>query len=560
MKKTTYRIITGLCAMVGSVALTGYADDAAVPPWARSGATITKSDWPFTTTVAVPSSGNAPASKLPNVGTFLPTMTFGARGQGAQGWVNQNSVTFGTAQGIIDPGQYAASPEAGYMTANIPIPVPGQTLNAKYMWVWVQVTHPKSSSIYRDWPTTELSYTGGTGTASLVDTNIVPIPSKPTGNAGDWYDSVYVYKFDAPFPTSFNLKLKSTQVGVAIDNVIIDAKMLTTTYPAPITDIPLGIVEEVDPGMPSKVINWTVAPVSTTCTPPSGSQFSIGKTRVKCVNKDSVGLGPTAYFIVEIVNPVPVITSCAGDHTLVLGNNCSLLMPDYRGQVIAVDPKNPGPIDPANIIQDPAPDSPVGASGPITFTVVNAWGPSEPCVAQLTFVANPPVLPASIPMGAKINTKQVMDIDKLLAATSNPDGRALTVVLLGAASGALTEVVGNTIEYTPLQDSVDPDIIYFTVDDCSGISVLSQIDVTISPSSESMNIIAVHPSSPGGPATIEAQGIPGFSYMLERAPSANGPWEEVGGSLAIAGPDGSLVLTDPASLDPVSLYRTKYVP
>ncbi|PYS92556.1 MAG: hypothetical protein DMF64_08680 [Acidobacteria bacterium] len=71
-----------------------------------------------------------------------------------------------------------------------------------------------------------------------------------------------------------------------------------------------------------------------TCTPASGSFFSVGATTVTCANS----AGPSCSFTINVVDDEPpTITSCATNKILTATSGCQAAIPDLTGEVAASD-------------------------------------------------------------------------------------------------------------------------------------------------------------------------------------------------------------------------------
>src|SRR5262249_44122973 len=86
----------------------------------------------------------------------------------------------------------------------------------------------------------------------------------------------------------------------------------TDTTP-PVITCPAGITVPHDPGMAGAVVTFTVTArddnlVSLTISPPSGSFFPIGTTRVTATATDSAGNTSTGSFSVTVTHAAPTVT------------------------------------------------------------------------------------------------------------------------------------------------------------------------------------------------------------------------------------------------------------
>ncbi|HXJ73216.1 MAG TPA: HYR domain-containing protein, partial [Candidatus Dormibacteraeota bacterium] len=101
----------------------------------------------------------------------------------------------------------------------------------------------------------------------------------------------------------------------------------------PIIHCPADIIQATDAGSSNAVVYYTVPAtdnmpgVSLTCTPPSGSVFSIGITTVVCLARDAAGNAATCMFRVTIVDrEPPVINASTNIVTVSDLNQCSAIV------------------------------------------------------------------------------------------------------------------------------------------------------------------------------------------------------------------------------------------
>jgi hypothetical protein len=141
----------------------------------------------------------------------------------------------------------------------------------------------------------------------------------------------------------------------------------------------------------------------------------------------------------------------------------------------------------------------------------------------------------------------------LTHVTSVPaDGATFTLAGLGASGQGATITTNSAyILYTPANDNNDS--FTYTASDGSGASAISTITVNV--------VSTVGPSLPtssitlsGTTATINAFGIPDYTYVLQTATNVAGPWWPIGTNTA--GNDGSLLFSDPNATNSQQYYRT----
>jgi hypothetical protein len=129
------------------------------------------------------------------------------------------------------------------------------------------------------------------------------------------------------------------------------------TYPAPTTSGTCGTV---------------------TCSPPSGSTFSVGATIVSCTN----GQGADCDFTVTVTAPsAPTITTCASNKTVYVTENCEAAIPNLVSEVVVTGCN-------VTVSQSPAAGTTVGAGTyTVTITAENLVGEAT-CMATVTVREN----------------------------------------------------------------------------------------------------------------------------------------------------------------------------
>jgi uncharacterized repeat protein (TIGR01451 family) len=131
----------------------------------------------------------------------------------------------------------------------------------------------------------------------------------------------------------------------------------------------------------SAVVNYPAPTTSgscgtVTCSPTSGSTFSVGTTVVTCSSTD----GATCDFTVIVNAPAPpTITTCASNKTISANSNCEAAIPNLIGEVVATGCG-------VTISQSPVAGTLVGpGSTTVTITAENAAGEAT-CTATVTVV------------------------------------------------------------------------------------------------------------------------------------------------------------------------------
>ncbi len=144
----------------------------------------------------------------------------------------------------------------------------------------------------------------------------------------------------------------------------------------------------------------------------------------------------------------------------------------------------------------------------------------------------------------------------LLANDSSPLGLPLSIVAVPATStgGVPLLLAGGVVFYQAPGSLAAPDTFTYTVGDGTRTAT-GTVTVTVRPESEAptQNILAT--ALVGDAMQVTAAGIPGRSYLLQRAPSLASPvtWSDLGAPVA-ADALGQLVLTDPVPVSP-GFYR-----
>jgi hypothetical protein len=114
---------------------------------------------------------------------------------------------------------------------------------------------------------------------------------------------------------------------------------------------------------------------------------------------------------------------------------------------------------------------------------------------------------------------------KLAAAGTDPDNDPLTLTSVSATStNGGTVVMGATrVTYTPQPGFTGMDRFSFTLSDGAGGTATANMYVLVVagtlPSQNQLSLEVV----PAG-VRVRFAGIPGFSYSVQRAPAASGPW------------------------------------
>jgi hypothetical protein len=122
----------------------------------------------------------------------------------------------------------------------------------------------------------------------------------------------------------------------------------------------------------------------------------------------------------------------------------------------------------------------------------------------------------------------MIQLGKLLANDTDPDGDPLTVISVTATStnGGSVVLGGGKVTYTPLPAFVGTDRFSYTISDGRGGTATAAVEVlVVSGSLPSLNQVSLIPTPNG--FLIRFAGIPGDTYRIQRAPSVTGPWTTI---------------------------------
>jgi hypothetical protein len=110
----------------------------------------------------------------------------------------------------------------------------------------------------------------------------------------------------------------------------------------------------------------------------------------------------------------------------------------------------------------------------------------------------------------------------LLAASSDPNGFPLTFVSTSPTStnGGTVGTSGNWIFYTPQPGFTGSDAFSYTITNSAGLQATGTVTVAIEvDNSQSQNVTSTNLG--GGSFFVNGNGIPGYSYRLQFAPTNN---------------------------------------
>jgi hypothetical protein len=194
----------------------------------------------------------------------------------------------------------------------------------------------------------------------------------------------------------------------------------------------------------------------------------------------------------------------------------------------------------------------------------------SPFSAEASVTVTAPPIALYDLLSTQTNTPVSFPAAKLLVNDSSPDGFPLTVTATSTNSsqGGRAVLVGGQIFYTPPPaDSFGTvftgiDTFAYTVADDHGGSSLGAVIVTVGAGYQaSLNIVS-GPRIDGGDFVVVFAGIPGFTYTIESAPSAVGPWTKTTNATAPTTDTGFGVgvfeFREPMGTDTMRFYRTVY--
>jgi hypothetical protein len=144
---------------------------------------------------------------------------------------------------------------------------------------------------------------------------------------------------------------------------------------------------------------------------------------------------------------------------------------------------------------------------------------------------------------------------KLLANDSDPENDALTLVSVTASTnGAAVTLTNDRITYTPVPGFRGSDRFTYTVDDGFGGGTIAAVDLTVLDANAipSLNKVAIQSISNGW--RLLFAGIPGRTYIIQRATQINGPWSPL--QTVVCPEYGIIDYLDTSPPQPSAFYRT----
>ncbi len=171
--------------------------------------------------------------------------------------------------------------------------------------------------------------------------------------------------------------------------------------------------------------------------------------------------------------------------------------------------------------------------------------------------------PSAPQMAAAITQNQsaVYSSAKILALSHDPDGDSLSLTSAGPTStnGGTVTLAGGNITYVPVADFIGTDLFSFVITDTYGASATGSVLVTVTSANVPPPNIVVPPAYDSGTGTFRVTfaGIPTYTYTVQWAPAATGPWTFL--KTATAGTNGLFEVTDTElPPPPARYYRTVY--
>jgi hypothetical protein len=148
-------------------------------------------------------------------------------------------------------------------------------------------------------------------------------------------------------------------------------------------------------------------------------------------------------------------------------------------------------------------------------------------------------------------------IQKLLAATSDPDGDPLVVSAVSPLStnGGAVVLSAGVVNYAPAANFVGLDRFAYTISDGRGGRATASVVVTVIEGNTVSGNMLPPVYTPGG-LLVRFAGIVGRTYSIQRALAVTGPWDTIG--TAPVGPVGIGSFEDPSPPPSGAFYRTVF--
>ena len=192
----------------------------------------------------------------------------------------------------------------------------------------------------------------------------------------------------------------------------------------------------------------------------------------------------------------------------------------------------------------------------VELVVVDAAGnrsaPDELTIHAQASVANRPPVPPNYALRTARDRPGVIAVAKLLGATTDPDGDAvsLTAVSSPSAQNGTVSLSDAAVTYTPPAGYSGADSFTYTVTDARGATAQGTVTVTVTaPAGNGPNILGV--TAGATTVTLRLAGIPNQVYQIEASTDLL-HWTRIG--QATAGPHGLFEFSD----SEISSYPSRY--
>ncbi len=177
-----------------------------------------------------------------------------------------------------------------------------------------------------------------------------------------------------------------------------------------------------------------------------------------------------------------------------------------------------------------------------------------------SLVVNRAPVPGAMTLNTVVNQSASLPTAKLIAVATDPDGNPMTItgVNYSGGNGSSVSLSGPNINYTPGVNFTGSESFSYTLGDNQGGSATGTVNVTVVPSGETFNRVAIN-SLPGGNVQLIYAGIPDYNYALDWTHSLTPPVTWIPLATNQADNIGTLTFTNTPS-GGADFYRTRYVP
>src|SRR6266404_5752668 len=300
---------------------------------------------------------------------------------------------------------------------------------------------------------------------------------------------------------------------------------------------------------PGATANDNCASSMSVVTSGSVNPNAVGTYTLTYTATDPSGNAGTASRTVYVVDTTPPSVVIPGNIT-VYTTNASGTAVSYT---VSASDACSGPITP---ICSPVSGTtcPIGTST-VAVSATDGNGNTSNCTFTVTVILNHAPVAKDSTLGAVENHSRTLLIEKLLAKATDADGDALTVSAVSATStnGGTVTLSDTAITYTPASNFVGTDLFTYTVSDGKGglgsASIVVQVMSENDPALHRISSLTVTQSG----VTISFVGIPRYSYSVERAATAAGPWNAIG---SFTVPDNGIAYYTDSQVQGQGFYRT----